>query len=153
MEVPRLRVELELQTPASTTATATWDPSRVSDLHCSSRQSQILNPRSEARGRTHILMDPSCALYHWGMTGTPSFSFFIEGQLFYDVVWISVQQSDPKCIVLYAEWWSLHHGLSQATEYGSPCCTWELVYLLCVTPYLASPNLPLSPSHPSFHNI
>ena len=29
MEVPRLRVELELQLPAYTTATATQDPSRV----------------------------------------------------------------------------------------------------------------------------
>ena len=31
MEVPRLGVELELQLPAYTTATATWDPSRTCD--------------------------------------------------------------------------------------------------------------------------
>ena len=33
MEVPRLGVELELQLPAYTTATETWDPSRICDLH------------------------------------------------------------------------------------------------------------------------
>ena len=49
MEVPRLRVESELQLPAYTTATATWDPSRSCKLHHSSWQCQILNPLSEAR--------------------------------------------------------------------------------------------------------
>ena len=38
MEVPRLGVELELQLLAYTTATATWDPSHIWDLHHSSRQ-------------------------------------------------------------------------------------------------------------------
>ena len=33
MEVPRLRVQSELQLPAYTTATATWDPSHLCDLH------------------------------------------------------------------------------------------------------------------------
>ena len=44
MEVPRLGVELELQLPACTTATATLDPSHIHDLHHSSQQRQILNP-------------------------------------------------------------------------------------------------------------
>ena len=39
----------ELQLPAYATATVTPDPSRVCDLHPSSRQRQILNPLSEAR--------------------------------------------------------------------------------------------------------
>ena len=56
---PWLGVELELQLPAYTTATATCDPSCVFDLHHSSRQHQILNPLSKARGRTHILVVPS----------------------------------------------------------------------------------------------
>ena len=60
MEVPRLGVELELQLPAC--ATATPDPRLVLELHCSSRQCWILNPLSEARGRTGILMDTSPAL-------------------------------------------------------------------------------------------
>ena len=50
----------ELQLPAYTTATATWDPSRVYDLPHSSRPRWILNPLSEARDRTCVLMVP-----HW----------------------------------------------------------------------------------------
>ena len=52
-------VELELQLPAYTTATETQDPSHIYDLHHSSRQCWILNPLSEARDQTHILMDTS----------------------------------------------------------------------------------------------
>ena len=44
---------------AHTTATAMPDPSPVCDLHCSSRQQQILNPLSEARHRTCILLNAS----------------------------------------------------------------------------------------------
>ena len=57
------RVKLELQLPAYTTATATWDPSCIFDLRCSSQQRQILNPLSEARDRTCILMDTSQVCY------------------------------------------------------------------------------------------
>ena len=49
MEVPRLGVQLELQQPVYTTATATPDLSRVGNRHHSSQQRRILNPRSEAR--------------------------------------------------------------------------------------------------------
>ena len=60
MEVPRLGgVESELQLPAYTAATATWDLGRVCSLHHSSRQRQILKPLSEARDQTHNLMDAS----------------------------------------------------------------------------------------------
>ena len=59
MEVPRVRVQLELKPLAYTTATATPDLSRVCDLHHSSRQYQILNALSELRVRTCILMDTS----------------------------------------------------------------------------------------------
>ena len=57
MEDPRLGVELELQLPAYTAATATRDLSRICDLHHSSRKHQILNSLSEARAQTHIVMD------------------------------------------------------------------------------------------------
>ena len=57
MEVPRLGVEAQLQLPANTTATATWDPSRVCDLYHSSRQRPILNPLSKAKDGTHVLLD------------------------------------------------------------------------------------------------
>ena len=59
MEVARLGAKSELQLPACTTATATWDPSCICGLHSSSRQCQILNPLSEARDRTCIFMDTS----------------------------------------------------------------------------------------------
>ena len=49
MEVSRLGIELELQLPAKTIATAIRDQSCVCDLHHSSLLCQILNPLSEAR--------------------------------------------------------------------------------------------------------
>ena len=64
MEVSKLGVKLELQLPAYTTATAMPDPSRVCSLHCSSQQCWILNPLSEARDRTLVLMDTSRVCYH-----------------------------------------------------------------------------------------
>ena len=57
MEVPRLVVKSELQLPAYTTATATPDPSRVCDLHHSSQKHQILNPLSNARDPTQVLVN------------------------------------------------------------------------------------------------
>ena len=57
MEAPRPGVELELQLPAYTTATATPDPSHSCDLPHSLQQCQIVNPLIKARDRTHILMD------------------------------------------------------------------------------------------------
>ena len=57
MEVPSLGVKSELQLPAHVTATAMQDPSCVCNLYCSSRQHQILNPLSEGRDQTSILMD------------------------------------------------------------------------------------------------
>ena len=57
--VPRLWVKSETEPPAYTIATAMPDPSRVCDLHHSSPQHRILTPWSEARDRTHILMDAS----------------------------------------------------------------------------------------------
>jgi len=59
MGLPRLGIKSELQLPATATATAKPDPSLVCNLHHSSWQHRILNPPSEARDRTHILMDPS----------------------------------------------------------------------------------------------
>ena len=59
MEVSRLGVESEPQLPAYDTATETWDLNQVYDLHHSSRQCQIPNPLSEAKDKTHILVDTS----------------------------------------------------------------------------------------------
>ena len=59
MEVPRIGVESELQLLAYITATAKPDLSRICNLLHSSQQDWILNPLSEARDWTHILMDTS----------------------------------------------------------------------------------------------
>ena len=59
MEVPRLGVKLKLQMLAYVTATAMSDQSHICDLHHSSLHCRILNPLSEARDRTCILVDPS----------------------------------------------------------------------------------------------
>ena len=56
-EVPRLGFELELELPAYTTAIATADPSHICDPQHSLQQCCILNPLSEAREQTCVLMD------------------------------------------------------------------------------------------------
>jgi len=73
MEIPRLGIELELQLPAYTTATATRDPSRICDLHHSSQQCWILNPPGKARNRTHNLLVPHWIRFCCATTGTPGF--------------------------------------------------------------------------------
>ena len=55
MEVPRLRVDLELHLLAYTTATAMQDPSYVCDLYIS-WQYQILSSLSKSRDQTRVLM-------------------------------------------------------------------------------------------------
>ena len=65
MAVPRLGVESELQLSAYATATAMPNLSCIFELHGSSTQFQILNPLSEARDWTHILMDTRWARYRW----------------------------------------------------------------------------------------
>ena len=72
MEVSRLGVESEAQLPANATATATWDPTLVCDLHHSSQRCWIPNPLSEAIDRTRILMVTSQIRFHCATTGTPN---------------------------------------------------------------------------------
>ena len=59
MEVPIPGVKSELQLPAYRTTTAIPDLSLICDFLHSSPQRQILNPQSEARDQTHILIDAS----------------------------------------------------------------------------------------------
>ena len=63
MEVPRLGVESELQLSACTTATAMPDPSLYCELYHSPCQCRILNPLSEARDLTCVLMYTSQVCY------------------------------------------------------------------------------------------
>ena len=67
MEVP----ESELWLSAYTPATATADPSHICDLPHSSRQRRILNPLSEARDQTCVLMATSQVRYCGATMGTP----------------------------------------------------------------------------------
>ena len=76
IEIPRLGVTSEVQLPAYTTSTSTPDLSCTWDLRCSSWQCRILNPLSEARDRTHILMDTSRVCYHWATVGTTWSRYF-----------------------------------------------------------------------------
>ena len=71
MEVPRLGVESAVWLPAYITATAMLEPRRVCDLHHSSWQRWILNPLSDARDQTCILMDVSQIHFCCTMMGTP----------------------------------------------------------------------------------
>ena len=77
MEVPRLGVKLELQLQAYTTAIAAPDPSRICDLH-SSQQCWILNPLSEARVQTHILIYTSWVLNLLSHNGNSLYCAFIS---------------------------------------------------------------------------
>ena len=57
---------------AYATAIVTPDPSHICNLHHSLPQHWILNQLSEARDRTHILMDTSQIRFHCATMGTPS---------------------------------------------------------------------------------
>ena len=63
LEIPRLGVKSELQLLVYTPATATRDLSLVCNLHHSSWQHWILNPLSETRDGTCILVDTSWVHY------------------------------------------------------------------------------------------
>ena len=70
-KVHRLVLELEIQLLACTTATATWDPSHVCDLHYNSWQHQIPDPLSKARDWTCILLVTSQICFHCATVETP----------------------------------------------------------------------------------
>ena len=72
MEVLRPGVELQLQLPAYTTATARSDKSCNCNLHHSSWRHWMFNPLSEARDRTPILMNIHRVCYHWATMRTPN---------------------------------------------------------------------------------
>ena len=77
MEVTWRGVKWELQLPAYTTATATWDSSHICNLHHGSQQYWIPYPLSEARDRTYILMDARQIHFHCATTGIPVLGYII----------------------------------------------------------------------------
>ena len=60
---------------AYTTATATWAPTHVCDLHHSSWHCQIPDPLIQARDQTHILMYTSWIHFHCATGELPLASF------------------------------------------------------------------------------
>ena len=133
MEGPRLGVELELQLPAYPTTTETQDPSRIFNLHHSSRQCWIPDPLTEARDQTLILMDTSRTLFCCATTGTPYFFFLNVVFLKFGSTWaiciladttagplpsVTIQASHPFLYHLG------HHGApfrAQLTTQALPC--------------------------------
>ena len=77
MAVLRLGVELELQLPPCSTATAMQGLSCICDLHHSSWQLWIPDPLSKARDQTHILMDTSQICFRCVTMGTPKKCIFL----------------------------------------------------------------------------
>ena len=77
MQVPRLRVESELQLLAYTTATATPNPNCVYDSHNSSWQQWILHLLSEAGDRTQVPTHTSQVCFCCNMMGTPRAVFLM----------------------------------------------------------------------------
>ena len=58
------------------------DPRCVCNLHCNSRQHQMLNALSEARDQTRNLMSPGRIHFHCATRGTPGHGFFVFFFLF-----------------------------------------------------------------------
>ena len=81
-EVPRLGVASELEPPAYTTATAVPHPSRICNLHHSSRPRRILHPLSEPRDRTRSLVVPRRIRFRFrcATPGTPCLAFDEQAQ-------------------------------------------------------------------------
>ena len=83
-------------------ATATWDLSHISNLHHSSRQSQIFKPLSEARHWTRILQDTGWVRYCWATTGTPCIYVHPwHGPVIFLFLWCL-------CQVLISGWYWIH---------------------------------------------
>ena len=102
MEVPRLGVELALQLPACTTATATPDPNCICDLCRSLWQCQILNPLSEARDQTASSRTLGCVLNPLSHNGNSCFYFFF----FFTILSTSVEN---RIIIIISPTWIFSH--------------------------------------------
>ena len=82
-----VKSELHLLVYSTARATATLAPSKVCDLHRSSRQCRILNPLSKARDQTRILLDVSWVLnplshnknsWFWVLTASGLLSLLLD---------------------------------------------------------------------------
>ena len=78
IEVPRLRVQSELQLLAYTTATAMRDPSHIHNLHHSSRHCWIPERGQGSNPHPHGYLSDSFPLRHNGNSQPPRFLTFTE---------------------------------------------------------------------------
>ena len=122
---------------AYTTATTTQDPSCICNIHQSSWKHRILDPLSEARDRTHILMDTSWVHVPCAIKGTPPdlpllpgafcHGFLLSGMLsalFQILPTVQVSLSNPPRVWMISSrlWWYFHIF---RTPRGWPCfLTW-----------------------------
>ena len=134
MEVPRLGVELELQLPAYTTATAMWHVNHVCNLHHSLWQCW-----SEARDWTCSLMDTSWVCFHWVTMGIPGFLLFV---FLLWLMWLGLPTlcrivASTDILVLFR----ILVGILSAFHY------WELyqMWVCHIWPLLCSGRFPLCP--------
>ena len=97
-----LEVESELQLPAYTTATATWELNCICHLHHSSQQSRILNALSKARDQTRVLMDTSQVRYCWATNGNSTFFKVLEIRM----LWVRYQRDNMKAIKPFQNSWN-----------------------------------------------
>ena len=98
MEVPGLGVESELQLLVYTTATVTPDPNHICDLCCSLWQCWMLNPLSETRDWTLILVDISWVLNLLSHNGNSGILLYIKVST-WDLI-IKKKKWDPLGIAL-----------------------------------------------------
>ena len=129
MDVPRPRVELELEMLASDTAAAKTDPRHICDLCRSLQQRHILNPLSEARDRTCILIETSWVLNLLSHNGNSSISYFLIylSIFFFFHFWLLWGQgSDP------SPSYDLGRSCSHAGSFNPLCWARDRTYILAL---------------------
>ena len=114
------------------------DPSQVCDLHHSSQLHQILNPLSEARDWTCILMDTSHVPYHWAIMGTSYFSYWVMSCLcILAHLYLLYLKFLPPCLHLALSHSSAKNQLrcvfSQKAIPNSSCLDWDFINLVHIS--------------------
>ena len=125
MEIPRLGVWLKLQLLAYTTATAMPDLSHNCDLHHISQQRWILNPLSEARDRTRVLMDTGQIRFCWARI--PTLPIWSKSVL------LRSQGGDEYTYHIHNECWRCRRKLSNSSTVSGQISALSLPYHILVS--------------------